>query len=56
MSDTMEIRVLYDGECPLCVREIRFLERRDGGRLRLEFEDIASPSFDPSKYGRDLDS
>ena len=45
------IRVLYDGECPLCAREIRFLERRDRGRGRIQFEDIADPSFDSQRYG-----
>ena len=45
------IRVLYDGECPLCSREIRFLERRDRGRGRIQFEDIADPGFDPHGYG-----
>ena len=45
------IRVLYDGECPLCSREIRFLERRDRGRGRIQFEDIADSGFDPQRYG-----
>jgi predicted DCC family thiol-disulfide oxidoreductase YuxK len=46
-----QIRVLYDGDCPLCSREVRFLERRDRGRGRIEFEDIAGPGFDPGTYG-----
>ena len=45
------IRVLYDGDCPLCSREIRFLERRDRGRGRIQFENIAEPTFDPRAYG-----
>jgi predicted DCC family thiol-disulfide oxidoreductase YuxK len=45
--------VLYDGDCPLCSREIRFLERRDRRRGRIQFEDIAAPSFDPSRFGLD---
>ena len=45
------IRVLYDGQCPLCSREIRFLERRDRGQERIQFEDIADPEFDPGQYG-----
>jgi predicted DCC family thiol-disulfide oxidoreductase YuxK len=48
-----QIRVLYDGDCPLCTREIRLLERRDRGRGRIQFEDIARPSFDPGAYGLD---
>jgi predicted DCC family thiol-disulfide oxidoreductase YuxK len=53
MNGSSQIRVLYDGECPLCSREIRFLERRDRGRGRIQFEDIADPSFDPGAYGLD---
>lgn len=56
MSQAFAIRVLYDGDCPLCRREIRFLERRDAGRHLIEFEDIAAPSFDPARYGRDLET
>jgi predicted DCC family thiol-disulfide oxidoreductase YuxK len=57
MKRPWTIRVLYDGDCPLCSREIRFLERRDRGRGRLEFEDIADRRFDAGAYGleaRDL--
>lgn len=54
MSETWQLRVLYDGECPLCAREIRFLERRDRGRGKIQFEDIAAPDFDPAKYDREL--
>lgn len=46
-----QIRVLYDGECPLCSREIRFLQRRDRERGRIQFKDIADPTFDPAVYG-----
>jgi predicted DCC family thiol-disulfide oxidoreductase YuxK len=48
-----QIRVLHDGDCPLCSREVRFLEKRDGGSGRIAFEDIADPAFDPGKYGLD---
>jgi len=53
MTGPWQIKVLYDGECPLCTREIRFLERRDHGQGRVQFEDIAAPSFDPAVYGLD---
>ena len=53
MNGSSQITVLYDGDCPLCSREIRFLERRDKGRGRIQFEDIAEPSFDPGAYGLD---
>ena len=43
-------KLLYDGDCPLCRREARFLERRNRPG-RLAFEDIAAPGFDPAVYG-----
>jgi predicted DCC family thiol-disulfide oxidoreductase YuxK len=46
------IKVLYDGECPLCAREIAFLRRRDRRGL-IAFEDIAAPDFDATHYGLD---
>jgi predicted DCC family thiol-disulfide oxidoreductase YuxK len=42
-----EVEVFYDGECPLCMREIRMLQRLDKGRGRIIFTDIAAPGFDP---------
>jgi predicted DCC family thiol-disulfide oxidoreductase YuxK len=43
-------KVLYDGECPLCRREVDWLKRRDKyGRLACE--DISAPGFDASRYG-----
>lgn len=46
-----EITVLYDGDCPLCVREIEMLRRRDPEAGRAAFEDIAAPGFDAGRYG-----
>ncbi len=43
-------KLLYDGGCPLCRREARFLQRRNR-HGRLVFEDIAAPEFDPTIYG-----
>jgi predicted DCC family thiol-disulfide oxidoreductase YuxK len=53
MNDEWRIKVLYDGDCPLCTREISFLSRRDRGAGLIQFEDIASGIFDPAKYGLD---
>jgi len=49
---SFEIEVLYDGDCPLCSREVAALRRLDRGRGRVRFADIASPDFDPSRHGR----
>jgi predicted DCC family thiol-disulfide oxidoreductase YuxK len=48
---TPEITVLFDGECPLCAREIAMLRRLDRGRGRIDFADIAAPDFDAARYG-----
>ncbi len=42
--------VFFDGECPLCVREIRMLRRLDR-RGRIRFTDIAEPTFDAAAIG-----
>jgi predicted DCC family thiol-disulfide oxidoreductase YuxK len=44
------ISVLYDGACPFCVRDVRFMKRHDRAH-RLELVDIAAPGFDASAYG-----
>ncbi len=47
------VEVFYDGDCPLCMREIRMLMRRDRAG-RIQFTDIAAATFDPAAYGKDL--
>ena len=49
MAD-FEVEVFYDGACPLCMREIRMLRRRDHS-ARIRFTDIAAESFDPDAVG-----
>lgn len=44
------MKVLYDGACPFCRREIDWLRRRNQ-RLNLAFEDITAADFDPQRYG-----
>lgn len=43
--------VFYDGDCPLCMREIRFLKKRDRHHA-IKFTDIAAPDFDPTPLGK----
>ena len=52
--EAWRFKVLYDGECPFCRLEARWLGhlgRRAGGLL---VEDIAEPDFDPTRYGTTL--
>lgn len=46
------LEVFYDGECPLCLREINLLRRLDR-RGRVKFTDIAAPGFDARQAGVD---
>lgn len=55
MISRPEITIFYDGGCPLCSREIRFLEKRDRSVGRIGFDDISAVSFDPSLHGLELD-
>ncbi|HEY9640265.1 MAG TPA: DUF393 domain-containing protein [Coleofasciculaceae cyanobacterium] len=50
-SPTWKIKLLYDGECPLCLREVNFLTRRDAGRGLVSFVDIAADDYDPEANG-----
>ncbi|PRW58655.1 thiol-disulfide oxidoreductase [Chlorella sorokiniana] len=45
------IKMLYDGECPLCMREVEMLMRRDQGKGNIAFVDVASPEYDPAQNG-----
>jgi predicted DCC family thiol-disulfide oxidoreductase YuxK len=45
------IKLLYDGECPLCLREVSFLQKRDAGRGLVAFVDIADDSYKSEDNG-----
>ncbi len=45
MSTDWDFEVFYDGDCPLCVREIRMLQKIDRRGGRVLYTDIASPDF-----------
>lgn len=44
-----KIKLLYDGECPLCVREVNFLQKKDAGRGIINFVDIADENYAPQQ-------
>jgi predicted DCC family thiol-disulfide oxidoreductase YuxK len=46
-----EIEAFYDGDCPLCLREVNLLKRLDR-RHKIHFTNIAAPDFDPAVYGK----
>jgi len=45
-----EVEVFYDGACPLCLREIEMLRRKDR-HARIVFTDIAAEGFDAAALG-----
>lgn len=47
-AQTWKIKLLYDGACPLCVREVNFLKSKDGDRGLINFVDIAADDYDPA--------
>jgi len=50
MGEHLALTILYDGGCPLCLREVRFLQGRDRDSHRLAFVDIDDPAYDPSRH------
>lgn len=46
-KQSWRIKLLYDGECPLCVREVNFLTKKDAGRGIVNFVDIADINYSP---------
>ena len=48
------IKLLYDGQCPFCRREVDWLKRHDRNG-QLATEDITDPSFHAESYGLNQD-
>lgn len=45
-----ELKLLFDGQCPFCKREVAWLISRDAAG-KLATEDISAAGFDASRYG-----
>ncbi len=50
-TPSWRIKLLYDGACPLCVREVNFLRRCDRDRGLVAFVDIADPNYRAADNG-----
>ena len=50
LKNDWKFKLLYDGECPFCKREIAWMAKHDK-KGNLAFEDITAPNFDPTRYG-----
>jgi predicted DCC family thiol-disulfide oxidoreductase YuxK len=44
-----DLELLYDGECPICKREICVLQKKDN-QTKIKFIDISSKEFSPSEH------
>lgn len=50
-SPTWKIKLLYDGDCPLCMREVRLIQKKDPNQEHVNLVNIASLSYDPAEHG-----
>ena len=56
MTDVYEIEMFFDGDCPLCMRETRLLQKLDRRqRQRLKFTNIAALDFRATDVGKTHD-
>ncbi|XP_002972437.2 uncharacterized protein At5g50100, chloroplastic [Selaginella moellendorffii] len=46
-SDQWELKMLYDGECPLCLREVDMLRKRNTQYQSIKFVDISADEYSP---------
>ena len=49
-SGEKQIDLLYDSECPICMMEVEFLQKRDI-ESRIKFTDLSSPDYRPQDHG-----
>ncbi|XP_038061813.1 uncharacterized protein At5g50100, chloroplastic-like [Patiria miniata] len=47
-----KLKVLYDGDCPLCMQEIKFVQYMNKKKDTLELVNIASPDYNPEENNR----
>ncbi|KAK4362392.1 hypothetical protein RND71_017633 [Anisodus tanguticus] len=47
--ENWKIKMLYDGECPLCMREVDMLRERNKGYGTIKFLDISSDEYHPEE-------
>jgi predicted DCC family thiol-disulfide oxidoreductase YuxK len=48
-QEPWQIKLLYDGDCPLCVREVNFLQQKDAGKGKVAFVNIADEDYSPEE-------
>ena len=53
MENSWKIECFFDGECPLCVKEINMLRWMDV-KKNIRFTDIADDNFEPEAIGKTM--
>ncbi|MAC47823.1 thiol-disulfide oxidoreductase DCC family protein [Oceanospirillum beijerinckii] len=55
LTNTDTFSLFYDGACPLCQKEVRWLKRRVLNRgVGLTFIDISATDFDAKQHGKEI--
>ncbi|QQR88722.1 MAG: DUF393 domain-containing protein [Myxococcales bacterium] len=49
-NESWKLQLFFDGECPLCAREVNWAKRRNT-HGQVKFTDIAAPDFNAESYG-----
>lgn len=52
-NSNWDFEVFFDGECPMCKREIAMIRRQDRNN-RIRFTDITEDSFAPKELGKTM--
>ena len=42
-----QVKLLYDGDCSICMREVRFLQKKDQGKEQVKLVNIAAEDYSP---------
>lgn len=50
-NDTWKLKILFDGACPICSTEMKYLKKRDIHNL-IALEDITNLTLDPATYNK----
>lgn len=45
-----KVKMLYDGDCPLCMREVNMLKERNKNYNAINFVDISSDDYSPKDH------
>ena len=50
LHSSWKVKLLYDGDCPLCMREVNFLQKKDQGQGLVKLVNIADSNYNPDEH------